>query len=43
MEIKILINIIIFYVLNLNILFLLFLDNINKLEVKFDNLENVFI
>jgi len=43
MEIEILINIIIFYVLNLNILFLLFLNNINKLKVKFDNLKNILI
>ena len=43
MDVKILINIIIFYVLNLNILFLLFLGNIDKLEIKFNNLENIFI
>ena len=43
MEIKILINIIIFYMLNSNILFLLFLSNINKLKVKFDNLKNILI
>ena len=42
-NVKILINIIIFYVLNLNTLFLLFLSDINKLKIKFDNLENVFI
>ena len=42
-KVEILINIIIFYVLNLNILFLLFLGNINKLKIKFNNLKNIFI
>ena len=42
-KIKILINVIIFYMLNLNILFLLFLNDINRLEIKFNNLENIFI
>ena len=34
---------IIFYILNSNILFLLFLSNINKLKIKFNNLKNIFI
>ena len=42
-EIKILINIIIFYILNSNTLFLLFLNDINKLKVKFNNLKNILI
>ena len=42
-NVKILIDIIIFYVLNLNILFLLFLGNINRLKIKFNNLKNIFI
>jgi len=42
-KIKILINIITFHILNLNILFLLFLGNINKLKIKFNNLKNIFI
>jgi len=42
-NIKILINIITFYILNLNISFLLFLGNINKLKIKFNNLKNIFI
>jgi len=42
-KIKILINIITFYILNSNILFLLFLSNMNKLKVKFNNLKNIFI
>jgi len=42
-KIEILINVIIFYILNLNILFLLFLSDMNKLKVKFDNLKNIFI
>ena len=42
-NIEILISIITFHILNLNILFLLFLSNINKLEIKFDNLKNIFI
>jgi len=42
-KVKILINIITFYVLNLNILFLLFLGDINRLKIKFNNLENIFI
>ena len=42
-NVKIPINVIIFYVLNSNILFLLFLGNINKLKVKFNNLKNIFI
>jgi len=43
MNIETLINIITFYMLNSNILFLLFLNDINKLKVKFDNLKNIFI
>jgi len=42
-KIKILISIITFYILNLNISFLLFLNNINKLKIKFNNLKNIFI
>jgi len=42
-NVKILISVIIFYVLNSNTLFLLFLSDINRLKVKFDNLKNIFI
>jgi len=42
-NVEILINIITFYILNLNTSFLLFLGDINKLEIKFNNLKNIFI
>jgi len=42
-NVKTLINIITFYILNLNTPFLLSLNNINKLKIKFDNLENILI
>jgi len=41
--VEILINIITFYILNLNILFLLFLGNMNRLGIKFNNLKNILI
>jgi len=42
-NVKILISVITFYILNSNTLFLLSLNNINKLKIKFNNLKNIFI
>jgi len=42
-KIKILISIITFYILNSNTLFLLFLGDMNKLKIKFNNLKNILI
>ena len=42
LRILIFIGIITFYIININILFFIYFNNINKFNVKFDNLKNIY-
>jgi len=43
LRILISISIIIFYIININILFFIYFNDINKLNIKFNNLKNIII